>query len=342
MDAVLEVDLVDDLAQLLLAHQAVDLQRKHLVQAGAGLAADVLRDDLVEQQQAQRAVDDLAALLAVKLAFQAHPDGGLQAQLAQLVGHHGLVGAGEHAARALAVGPVDGQVVAADDHVLRRRHDGLAVLGLQNVVVRQHEEAGLGLRLHRKGHVNGHLVAVEVGVVGGTHQRVELERLALHQHRLKGLDAQAVQRRRAVEQHRVLLDDLLEDVPHLGTALFDHALGVLAVVRLLERHQPLDHEGLEQLEGHFLGQAALVELELRADDDHRAAGVVHALAQQVLPEAALLAAQEVGQGLERAVAGAGHGTAAAAVVDERVHGLLEHALFVSDDDVRRAQLKEPL
>ena len=39
------------------------------------------------------------------------------------------------------------------------------------------------------------------------------DRLALDQHRLERLDAEAVQRRRTVEQHRVLADHLLQDVP---------------------------------------------------------------------------------------------------------------------------------
>jgi len=34
--------------------------------------------------------------------------------------------------------------------------------------------------------------------------------------------------------------------------------------------------------------------------------------------------------------------AAAAVVEERRHGFLEHALFVSDDDIRRVQIDELL
>ena len=51
--------------------------------------------------------------------------------------------------------------------------------------------------------------------LSGAHQRVDLDGLALDQHRLEGLDAQAVQRGRPVEEHRVLLDDLFEDVPHL-------------------------------------------------------------------------------------------------------------------------------
>ena len=78
-----------------------------------------------------------------------------------------------------------------------------------------------------------------------------------------------------------------------------------------------------------------MELELRADHDHRAAGVVDALAEQVLTEAAAFALDHVGERLERALVRAGHRLAAAAVVEERVHRLLQHALLVPDDDLRR-------
>jgi hypothetical protein len=54
-------------------------------------------------------------------------------------------------------------------------------------------------------------------------------------------------------------------------------------------------ERLEQLERHLLGQPALVELELRTDDDDRAARVVDALAEQVLAEPALLALEHVAE-----------------------------------------------
>ena len=75
--------------------------------------------------------------------------------------------------------------------------------------------------------VHGHLVAVEVGVERGADQRMQLDRLALDQHRLEGLDAEAVQRRRAVQQHRMLADHLVEDVPDLGTLLLHQLLGLL-------------------------------------------------------------------------------------------------------------------
>src|SRR5262249_12515050 len=96
------------------------------------------------------------------------------------------------------------------------------------------------------------------------------------------------------------------------------------------------------LERHLLRQAALVELELGAYDDDRAAGIIDALAQEVLPEAALLALQHVGERLQRPLVGAGDDAAAPSVVEERVDRLLQHALLVAHDDVGRAQLDEPL
>ena len=190
--------------------------------------------------------------------------------------------------------------------------------------------------------MHGHLVTVEVRVERGAHERVDLDGLALDQLRLERLDAQAVQGRRTVQQHRVLGDDLFEDVVDDRAAALDHALGRLDVLRVVQVHQALHHERLEELQRHGLGQTALVQLELRADDDDRTGGVVDALAQQVLPEAALLALEHVGQRLQRTVAGAGDRTAAAAVVEQRVDGLLEHALLVVDDDLGRAEVEQPL
>ena len=127
-----------------------------------------------------------------------------------------------------------------------------------------------------------------------------------------------------------------------GAGPLDHALGALDVLRVVEVDQPLHDERLEQLERHLLGQAALVQLELRADHDDRTAGVVDALAEQVLAEPALLALEHVGQRLERAVARAGDRPAAAAVVEQRVDGLLQHPLLVVDDDLGRAEVEQPL
>jgi hypothetical protein len=63
---------------------------------------------------------------------------------------------------------------------------------------------------------------------------------------------------------------------------------------------------------------------------------------QVLAEAPLLALEHVGQRLERPVAWTCHGAAAAPVVEQGVDGLLKHPLLVVDDDLRRAQVEQPL
>ncbi len=218
----------------------------------------------------------------------------------------------------------------------------MAVGGLEDVVGSEHQRAGLGLCLGAQREVDSHLVAVEVGVERGAGERRQVDGLAFDQDRLERLDAQTVQRRRTVEQHGMLGYDLFEYAPHLGVAAVDETLGALHVLREVHVDQTLDDERLEQLQRHRLRQTALVHAQRRADDDHGTAGVVDSLTQQVLTEAALLALEHVRKGLERAVRGAGDGTAAAAVVEQGVNGFLQHALFVADDDLGRAEFHEPL
>jgi hypothetical protein len=76
-------------------------------------------------------------------------------------------------------------------------------------------------------HVNRHLVAVEVGVERGANERMQLDRLTLDQHRLECLNAEAVQCRRAIEEHRMFADHLFENVPHLRSLALHQALGRL-------------------------------------------------------------------------------------------------------------------
>ena len=249
---------------------------------------------------------------------------------------------GEDLALAGLAFPHDREIIEPEHDVLRRHDDRRAVGRMQDVVGRHHQDARFQLRLERQRNVHGHLVAVEVGVEGGADQRMQLDRLALDQHRLERLDAEAMQGRRAVEQHRMLADHLVEDVPNLRLLLLDQLL------RLLHRRgqalgvEPRIDERLEQLERHLLRQAALMQLQFGPDHDHRAAGIVDALAEQVLPEAALLALEHVGERLQRTLVGAGDDAAAPAVVEQRIDRLLQHALLVADDDVGRAQLDQPL
>ena len=170
-------------------------------------------------------------------------------------------------------------------------------------------DSRLGLRLGRQRQVR-HLVAVEVRVERGADQRMDLDGLALDQLRLEGLDAQPVQVGAPVEQHRMLGDDLLEDIPDDRRARSTIRLALLMFCAWLRSTSRFMTNGLNSSIAMPLERAALVQFRLRADDDDRPAGVVDALAQQVLPEPALLALEHVRDRLQRPVARPGDRPAA--------------------------------
>ncbi|MGZ2423761.1 hypothetical protein ACVIRM_002723 [Rhizobium laguerreae] len=127
-----------------------------------------------------------------------------------------------------------------------------------------------------------------------------------------------------------------------GFFLFDQLLGLLDGRGVTLGVEAGIDERLEELERHLLRQAALVQLQFRTGDDDRTTGIVDSLAEQVLAEAALLALQHVGERLQRTLVGTGDDAAATAVVEQRVNGFLQHALFVADDDARRTKLDQAL
>src|SRR5690606_30955558 len=209
-------------------------------------------------------------------------------------------------------------------------------------VGRHHEHASFELRFKRQRDVHGHLVAVKVRVKRSTDERVELDCLAFDQDWLKRLDAKTVQGRRTVQKNRMLTNDFVKDIPDFRTLFLDQLL------RLLDRRgealgvKTSVDERLEELERHLLWQTALVQLQFRTGHDDRATGIVDALAEQVLTEAALLALEHIGQRLQRTLVGTGDDAATTAVVEQRVNSFLQHALFVTDDDARCAQFDQAL
>src|SRR3546814_1214457 len=79
------------------------------------------------------------------------------------------------------------------------------------------------------------------------------------QHRLERLDAETVERRRAVEHHGVLANDFIQDIPDFLALLFDPLLGLLQGHRETLGIEARVDERLEQFERHLLGQAALID-----------------------------------------------------------------------------------
>ncbi len=266
----------------------------------------------------------------------------MRGHLAQRVGELHLLERRELHAVALALRQRGGHVVAAHHHVLRRADDRRAVGRAEDVVRGHHQRVGLDLGLDRQRQVHGHLVAVEVGVEALADQGVELDGVAFHQRGLEGLDAHAVQRGGAVQEHGVVLDHFFENVPDFLVLPLQHLLGRLDRVGVLQLLEPADDERLVQLQGDLLRQAALVQPQRRADDDHAAGRIVDALAQQVLAEAALLALDHVRERLQGAVARSQHRPLAAVVVEEGVDRLLQHPLLVADDDLRGVEVDQLL
>ena len=340
-----QVDVADEVRQASLLQVPVD--ERDDVRQGA------VENDAPDRRVDQRPLDvlDLGVrqVLVVVLRRQigvlarvAHADGGVRRDVALLEGQDDFVEVGEDAPLALRARAGLGQVVDAEHQVLRGDGERPARSGREDVVGGEHQELRLDLGLGRQRDVHGHLVAVEVRVEGRADEGMDLDGLSLDQHRLEGLDAEAVERRRAVQEHRVVADDLLESIPNVRHAGVHELLGRLdrrGEALLLEA---VVDERLEQLDGHLLGQARLVELQLRPHDDDRTARVVDALAEQVLAEPSLLALQRVREGLQGPVVRALEHPAAAAVVEQGVHRLLEHALLVAHDDLGSAQLEQLL
>ena len=234
------------------------------------------------------------------------------------------------------------KMIQTKDDILGRNNNRLAVRRAEDVVGRHHQNAGFELRFQGQRHVDRHLVAIKVSIECCADQRMQLNGLAFNQLWLKRLDAKAVKCGCAVQHDRVFADNLFQDIPYFRAFPLDHALGSLNCAgHAVELKLRIDHR-LEQFERHFLGQPALMQQQAWANHDHRTARVIDALAEQVLPEATLLALEHVGERFQRALIRTGDNAATAAIIKQRIDGFLQHPLFVADDDVWGAQFDQAL
>ena len=235
-----------------------------------------------------------------------------------------------------------GDIVQTENHVLRRHGDRSAVRGVQDVVRTEHEQLSLQNGGIAQRQVHGHLVTVEVGVERRTSQRVQLHGLALDQFGLEGLDTQTVQRRGTVHQHRMPLDDVLQNTPDNGVFPVDDLLGRFHRLDDTALDEFADYERLVEFGRHILRNTHLVHLQFRTDDDDRTGRIIDTLTQQVLTEATLLALERVGQRLEGTVAFVLHGVALARVVEQRIDRLLQHTFLVAQNHLRSLDLDQTL
>ena len=184
------------------------------------------------------------------------------------------------------------------------------------------------------------MVAVEVGVERGAHQGVQLDGFTFDQNRLERLNTQTVQGRRTVEHNRVFADHFFQNIPNFRHFLLDQFFRRFHGSGEALHFQFVENKRLKQLQRHFLRQTALVQTQVRTYGNHRTAGIVDTFTQQVLAEAATLTFDHIGQRFERTLVGTGHRFTTAAVVQQRIHCLLQHAFFVAHNDVGRVQFQQ--
>ena len=188
--------------------------------------------------------------------------------------------------------------------------------------------------------MNGHLVTIEVGIECRTNQRMQLNGFAFDQNRLKCLNAQTVQRRRTVEHNRMFADYFFENIPHFRHFLLHQFFRCFHSGGQALHFQFVENKRFEQFQCHFFRQAALMQTQVRAYGNHGTTRIIDTFTQQVLTEAAAFTFNHIGQRFERAFVGAGHGFAATAVIEQRIHRFLQHAFFVAHDDVGRVQFQQ--
>ena len=137
--------------------------------------------------------------------------------------------------------------------------------------------------------MNSHLIAVEIGVECGTHERMHLNGFALDKERLKCLNTETVQRWRTVQKHGWSFDDFVEDIPNFRTFYVDDFLGAFDGIDNAIFFQPfIEDKRLIELESHALGKTALMDTEFRTDDDHGTARVIDAFTEKIHTETTLL------------------------------------------------------
>src|SRR5438552_10557077 len=138
------------------------------------------------------------------------------------------------------------------------------------------------------------------------------------------------------------LGNFVKNVPDLWRLALNHLFRTAHRVHIAKVFQPADDEWLEKHKRHLLWQTALMQLQLRADDDNRATRVIDAFTEEVLAETATLALEHVAERFERPVASARHGATMSAVIEQSVHRFLEHSFFIANDHVGRLKQKQVL
>ena len=75
--------------------------------------------------------------------------------------------------------------------------------------------------------------------------------------------------------------------------------------------------------------------QIRPHRNNGTTGIIDPFSQQVLAKSSLLALEGIAERLQGSFVGAGDNATVAAVVEQDIHGFLQHSLFIAHDNIRR-------
>ena len=182
--------------------------------------------------------------------------------------------------------------------------------------------------------MHSHLVAIEVGVECRTCQRMQLNGLTFYHFRLERLNTQAVQRWCTVQQHRMTLHHIFQNIPNNRIFAVDDFFGRFYGFDNTAFYQLTDNERFIQFGSHIFRQTAFAHFQFGANDDNRACRIVNTFTQQVLTETTLFTFQAIRQRFQRTVRVALHSRRLTRVVYQAVNGFLQHTFFVAQNNFR--------
>src|SRR3989339_705166 len=108
--------------------------------------------------------------------------------------------------------------------------------------------------------MDGHLVAIEIRIEGCANKRMQTDGFAFNENGVEGLYPKTVKRWSSIEQHRMVLDDLLKDIPNLGAFFLNEFFRVFYRLNVAFLLKFPDNERLVQFESHAFWEAALMNL----------------------------------------------------------------------------------
>ena len=123
------------------------------------------------------------------------------------------------------------QIVTTESHFFVRQNYRGAVGRFQKIVVWKHPFLDFINRIFGKGQKHPHGVSVKVGIVSGADGRMEFDGVAVGQYRVETEDRQFMERRRPVQQYRVVSGNFLQNVVNDRLFFFQEILGAFNVRR---------------------------------------------------------------------------------------------------------------